>query len=115
MDETPKPITRLAEPMDRTGPRGPNRIGVAALLLASSLWILGGVMAFAHTQMAWALGALAIAGAVAAGAATITGTVALVVARADHLERECAIWALLLAGLSVPGWIVAIVRFWRVS
>jgi hypothetical protein len=39
MGEQPKPITQLATPVDRRGPRGRNRLGSASLTVAVLTWI----------------------------------------------------------------------------
>ena len=46
MTEPPKPITRLATPIDRLGPRRPNRLGANALASTVTAWLMTGVVAF---------------------------------------------------------------------
>ena len=109
MTEPPKPITRLAEPIDRTGPRRPNRLGRRSMIWANGIWALLAVVA-------WLLDGPVLAGGLAMCLLIVCGMYAVTVAvfairalmkAADrHLLRNCAAAALLLAvlGIVIAAW-----------
>jgi hypothetical protein len=117
MTEPPKPITRLAEPIDRTGSRGRNRLGDAALRLVIWTWPLAFSISLlaeqvfsgywpasswvahriAEIMMFWFVPLCCIT-------AEVMGIVALVKARNRHLRYVEAIMAMAMAAAGIGLW-----------
>jgi hypothetical protein len=101
--EPPKPITRLAEPIDRSGPRAANDVGgfaVVVAVLAAAAVALG----FGTREQAFAL-----IGFLFTPAGLVLGIVALVRASNRHLRRASALVAVILSSILMLMWAAALV------
>ena len=123
MSEPPKPITRLAEPIDRSGPRGRNRLGGAALQVAVWPWpilLYAGVLLDQLFTAHWpdakagAVRVFEVLVVVALPLVLVTAIClaisALVRAANRHLKRGDAIAALVIAGLVFCSWLLLMLR-----
>jgi hypothetical protein len=97
MSEPPKPITKLAQPIDRTGPRGDNPLAPMGLILAVLACVCAGALVLAG-HSSWGMGFFV--SAVASGVAGfILSLAALRRAVRRHLRLGGAICGLVLCCL----------------
>jgi len=119
MNEPPKPITQLAAPIDRTGARGRNRLGVVAMRLAVWTWPVGFfLMALVEQLFAarWpdeqrvaeriSSTLFVLLTPLALGTAIILAIAALPQARNRHLQRRDAVFAMVVSAAGGVLWYV---------
>jgi hypothetical protein len=102
-DEPPKPITRLADLGDPDRPRGPNPLGVWALCVVVGAWLVVFATSpftdfLSRTPVRFLLPVLVTALGIGG---IVLAIVALRRARRFHLDRNCALAALLVGALPV--------------
>jgi hypothetical protein len=98
MAEPPKPITELAEPIDRSAPPGRNRLGVVARWLSILAWVAVFAGAALHQPMAAGVAGLLVMGAGIglAVAGVALGVAALLAAWRNNLDSRPAYKAIFL-------------------
>jgi len=105
LTEPPKPITQLAEPIDRAGPRRMNDVGGFAVV----------VTVVAAGTIAWAMGThaqtLTLLSFVFAPAGLVLGIIGLVRASNRHLRRATAMVAVILSAALLLLWAASLILF----
>ena len=102
--ERPKPITREARPIDRSGPRRPNPLADRCVIYATLTWAMaagGFVYLFASAAYLPYVLPTALASCALAVAVCILSILALMRAANRHLHRRRAV-ASLVMGLLLP-------------
>ena len=120
MTEPPKPITRLAELIDRSGPRRPNRLASVAGRLCGYTWAAGWLMGMLTLVLVlvgrtsgplvgqtlyWIWRIFLWTAPLAGLASIVVAIVALTKARAAHLQRSGAILAIVWSCLGLLLWL----------
>jgi len=119
MSEPPKPITRLAQPIDRHAPRRRNALGHAAGHLCGWTWLVGMVLAMFTPMMVmgdepwvsaaglWSWRIFYFVAPLAGLTSILLAIVALVRAAERHLAVAAAVNAIIWSagGLAFWGWL----------